>query len=240
MTEVAKDTDCYMLSFPRSGSTLLRGFYEFLTEEPTHTAGSNSKPLMPSLYDKVNQEPRAYKTHSTDNIENCGSLLLIYRKPQECIFSHMIRGGGFGSLDPISGEWYVDMDKFNIENCKRIIEQYSNWFKDNLNFIFSKMDAKLPVKVISFNKLVQDPYNTTKEVISFFDKEIVGDEAWKDTPEKIAEVTRYCKTTYEWWYPPLTKKMKSKLELFRQTYNSDSMIIDLVGRDNIERIESFV
>ena len=69
MIEVSKDTDCYMLSFPRSGSTLLRGFYEFLTEEPTHTAGSDSeKPILTSLYGKIYQEPKTYKTHSTDNV----------------------------------------------------------------------------------------------------------------------------------------------------------------------------
>ena len=152
----------------------------------------------------------------------------------------MVRGGGFGQIDPISGEWYIDMDKFTEHNCKEIIKQYSNWFNDNLNFVFSKIDAGLPVKVISFDTLVQDPYNTTKEVVSFFDKEIVGDKAWKDTPEKIAEVTRYCKTTYEWWYPPLTENLREELWLFRDLHRSDSMINDLIGRDNIERVESII
>jgi len=243
----------YILSFPRSGSTLLRGFCEYLTDKPTvgvvlseerkkTDPTHNDPPIIETLRHKLEERDYKnliYKAHEpNDIIRECDNLVMIYRNPYDCIFSHMCRAGGFTTVDPVSGNSYIDTTKFVGGSVKNYVDFLVRWFGGNLDYIFSRFYENKPTKVISFNKLIEDPYNMAKTVIKFFNERVTGEaKENKNSPENISNLIQYCRTFYEYRYPPLNAVQKNYLETFKPLCSE--MVNNLIS-DKITKIQTLL
>ena len=200
-----------IISFPRSGSTLIRGLCEHLTDKPTvgiqlseeeriqHPSHNDASILgFPNWkYDEKDAYKKSliYKTHGSGvgpEIEDSENVVLIYRNPYDTIFSHMCREEW---VSKINGELYVDHSKLiYAKNVGGYVEYLSLWFKNNLNSVFHRISENKNTMVVSFDALIKEPYETAKKIIDFFP----GQEEQKNKSgiEDISRIIKHCRERY--------------------------------------------
>ena len=149
--------DTTLLSYPRSGNTLLRFFSESAFERPSlgfkddehklHSSRLRDKPIF--LRDDwrsiniSNKKPIFVKRHDTRDLNN--RIVLIVRKPAECILSHI-------------GRTTQEVDE------KRISEEVNRYFD-----IIHKFQAHPgPKMLIHYEDLVTTPQDELRNLSEFF------------------------------------------------------------------------
>jgi hypothetical protein len=128
----AIDSECILLSFPRSGNTFIRYCIEALTKRPTTslqpTLYPGDRPLGKTFRLNVDfSKPYVIKAHQYNQnnylIEPNQPLIFLIRNPKECMISHYAT---ITSMFHENKYYFDNIKKFNDHNGEKILIYYED------------------------------------------------------------------------------------------------------------------
>jgi len=178
--------DRFLMSYPRSGNTLLRFIIEYLTEKPTEGCWGNVKdvPICKWEYEKgvdnplshVNGIPLYYKSHGLLDFQDkkISNLIFIIRDYKECLVRNCLVEENFDDeLFKREMRQYLELIKiYHSENCPKVHIYYEDLLNKPLEVIKYLHDFLGDKSNEDNFKRLCENYDELKDIVAFKGKAV--------------------------------------------------------------------